>query len=134
MPESGGQAGYDGAKRRKGSRVHIAGLLRRRYAWTFTGVEGHGGQRVGREQVASVVEQVQHVAGNTVELVYVDQGHEGENAAMVAEQHSIQLCVIKHPVAKRGFFLLPKPWVAERSFAWAARFRRLARDQETTTD
>ena len=32
--------------------------------------------------------------------------------------------------AKRGFVLLPRRWVVERSFAWAARFRRLARDYE----
>ena len=33
-------------------------------------------------------------------------------------------------MAKRGFVLLPRRWVVERSFAWAARFRRLARDYE----
>ena len=38
--------------------------------------------------------------------------------------------VIKLPEAKRGFVLLPRRWVVERSFAWAARFRRLARDYE----
>jgi transposase len=32
--------------------------------------------------------------------------------------------------AKRGFVLLPRRWVVERSFAWVARFRRLARDYE----
>ena len=32
--------------------------------------------------------------------------------------------------AKRGFVLLPRRWVVERSFAWAARFRRLAKDYE----
>ena len=32
--------------------------------------------------------------------------------------------------AKRGFVLLPRRWVVERSFGWAARFRRLARDYE----
>ena len=37
---------------------------------------------------------------------------------------------VKHPMAKRGFVLLPRQWVVERSFAWAARFRRLARDYE----
>ena len=31
---------------------------------------------------------------------------------------------------KKGFVLLPRPWVVERSFGWAARFRRLARDYE----
>ena len=38
--------------------------------------------------------------------------------------------VVKLEEAKRGFVLLPKRWVVERSFAWAARFRRLAKDYE----
>jgi transposase len=38
--------------------------------------------------------------------------------------------VVRPPEAKRGFVLLPRRWVAERSFAWEARFRRLARDYE----
>lgn len=41
-----------------------------------------------------------------------------------------QLAVVKLPQAKRGFVLLPRRWVVERSFAWVARFRRLARDYE----
>ena len=42
----------------------------------------------------------------------------------------MRLEVVKLPEAKRGFVLLPRRWVVERSFAWAARFRRLARDYE----
>jgi hypothetical protein len=38
--------------------------------------------------------------------------------------------VIKLPEAKRGFVLLSRRWVVERSFAWTVRFRRLARDYE----
>ena len=38
--------------------------------------------------------------------------------------------VVKHPMAKRGFVLLSRRWVVERSFAWAVRFRRLAQDYE----
>lgn len=38
--------------------------------------------------------------------------------------------VIKLPAAKRGFVLLPQRWLAERSRAWMACFRRLARDYE----
>ncbi len=37
---------------------------------------------------------------------------------------------MKLPQAKRGFVLLPRRWVVERSFAWMARFRRLAKDFE----
>ena len=65
-----------------------------------------------------------------VELAYVDQGYTGEAAEEAAAEHGIQLEVVKHTEAKRGFVLLPRRWVVERSFAWAARFRRLARDYE----
>jgi transposase len=125
-PESGGRAGYDGAKRRKGSKVHIAvDTLGHLLALKVTAAsEGD------REQVSALAEDVQRLTGNTVELAYVDQGYTGPNAAEAAQQHGIRLEVVKHPMAKRGFVLLPRRWVVERSFAWAARFRRLARDYE----
>jgi len=50
-----------------------------------------------------------------------------------AQAHGIKLEVVKHTEAKRGFILLPRRWVVERRFAWAARFRRLARDYEGLT-
>ena len=70
------------------------------------------------------------MTGNTVDLAYVDQGYKGPNAAEAALKQGIRLEVVKHPMAKRGFVLLPRRWVVERSFAWAARFRRLARDYQ----
>ncbi len=125
-PESGGRAGYDGAKRRKGSKVHIAvDTLGHLLALTVTAAD-----RGDRDQVAPLAEQVQQVTASTVELAYVDQGYTGLNAADAAQQHGIRLEVVKHPRAKRGFVLLPRRWVVERSFPWAARFRRLARDYE----
>ena len=83
-----------------------------------------------REQVAALAQEVQQVTGGTVELAYVDQGYTGPNVAQAAQQHGLRLEVVKHPMAKRGFVLLPRRWIVERSFAWAARFRRLARDYE----
>lgn len=65
-----------------------------------------------------------------VDQGYVDQGYTGERAANAAEAHGIQLEVVKLPEAKKGFVLLPRRWVVERSFAWAARFRRLVKDYE----
>jgi transposase len=125
-PESGARAGYDGAKRRKGSKVHSAvDTLGHLLARTVTPAS-----QGDRTQVAALAEQVQQVTGNSVELAFVDQGYTGPNAAEAAQQHGLQLEVVKHPMAKRGFVLLPRRWVVERSFAWAARFRRLARDYE----
>ena len=83
-----------------------------------------------REQVSALAKEVQEVTGSTLELAYVDQGYTGSNAADAAGRHGIRLEVVKHPMAQRGFVLLPRRWVVERSFAWAARFRRLARDYE----
>jgi transposase len=125
-PESGARAGYDGAKRRKGSKVHAAvDTLGHLLALHVTPADEQD-----RTQVGKLAEAVQHITGDNVELAYVDQGYTGEIAAQAAAQHGIQLEVIKHTEAKRGFVLLPRRWVVERSFAWAARFRRLARDYE----
>ena len=85
-PESGARGGYDGAKRRKGSKVHAA------------------------------VDTLGHLLALHV--------------TAAAEKHGVRLEVVKHTEVKRGFVLLPRRWVVERSFAWAARFRRLARDYE----
>jgi transposase len=125
-PESGARAGYDGAKRRKGSKVHIAvDTLGHLLALKVTAAD-----QGDRTQVAALAEEVQQVTGKSVELAYVDQGYTGQNTAEAAQEHGIRLEIVKHPMAKRGFILLPKRWVVERSFAWAARFRRLARDYE----
>ncbi len=70
------------------------------------------------------------MSDQSVTLAYVDQGYTGANPASVAREHGIELEVVKLPEAKRGFVLLPRRWVVERSFGWAARFRRLARDDE----
>lgn len=48
----------------------------------------------------------------------------------MAAGHGIRLEVVKHHEAKRGFVVLPRRWVVERSFAWATRFRRLVKDYE----
>ena len=64
---------------------------------------------------------------------FVDQGYTGDAPAAAAAYHGLRLEVVKLSEAfgtKRGFVLLPRRWVIERSFAWTARFRRLARDYE----
>lgn len=125
-PTSGARAGYDGAKRRKGSKVHAAvDTLGALLALVVTPANAQD-----RAQVERLAAAVQDVTGETVELAYVDQGYTGDAVAEAAEAHGIQLVVVKLPEAKRGFVLLPRRWVVERSFAWVARFRRLARDYE----
>ena len=125
-PESGSRAGYDGHKRRKGSKVHLAvDTLGQLLAAIVTPANEQE-----RAQVAELAEKVKVVTGESVEVAFVDQGYTGDQAAADAADHGIRLEVVKLPTAKHGFILLPRRWVVERSFAWMARFRRLARDYE----
>jgi transposase len=124
--ESGPRAGYDGYKRRKGSKVHMAvDTLGHLIALTVTPASEQE-----RAQVDALCQQVQHATGQTVTLAWVDQGYTGEQARSDAAQNGIELQVVKLPEAKKGFVLLPRRWVVERSFGWMARFRRLGRDFE----
>lgn len=125
-PESGDRAGYDGAKRKSGSKVHIA-----------VDTLGHlltlhvtPANEQDREQVEQLAREVQEVTGQSVELAWVDQGYTGQRPADAAAEHNIELEVVRMPAARKGFVLLPRRWVVERSFAWATRFRRLVRDYE----
>ena len=125
-PESGGRAGFDGHKKRKGSKVHAAvDTLGHLLALHVTPANEQD-----RTQVAQLAQAVQSVTDQNVEVAFVDQGYTGQEPAEAAANAGIRLEVVKHHEAKHGFVLLPRRWVVERSFGWAARFRRLARDYE----
>lgn len=125
-PESGERAGYDGAKRKKGSKLHLAvDTLGHLLALHVTPASADDRAEVGR-----LAQAVQASTGQSVELAYVDQGYTGSKASDAAKAHGIKLEVVKLSEAKRGFVLLPRRWVVERSFAWATRFRRLVKDYE----
>ena len=129
-PESGGRAGYDGYKRRRGSKVHAAvDTLGHLLALHVTPADVQD-----RDRVAALAEAVQEATGDSVDLAYVDQGYTGPDAMIAAADEGIDLEVVKLPEAKRGFVLLPRRWVVERSFGWAARFRRLAKDYERLSE
>lgn len=129
-PESGERAAYDGAKRRKGSKAHMAvDTLGHLLALHVTPANEQD-----RAQVGALAQQVQAATGEAVTLAFVDQGYTGEAAQQQATAEGIQLEVVKLPDVKNGFVLLPRRWVVERSFGWMARFRRLARDYERLPD
>lgn len=125
-PESGARAGYDGAKKRKGSKVHAAvDTLGDLLALQVTPAN-----KQDRAQVYPLLEDAQKATHHSLQAAFVDQGYTGEEAAADAKAVGVRLIVIRHPETKRGFILLPRRWVVERFFAWTARFRRLARDYE----
>jgi transposase len=124
--ESGDRSGYDGHKKRKGSKLHLAvDTLGEFLALVVTPASEQD-----RAQVEELAAKVQDATGDTVEVAFVDQGYTGQETEEAAADWGIRLEVVKLPEARRGFVLLPRRWVVERSFAWLTRFRRLAKDYE----
>ena len=112
-PESGHRAGYDGAKRKKGSKLHLAvDTLGQLLAAHVTPADEQD-----RAQVERLAGAIQDATGQSVEIAFVDQGYTGAEPAAAAQAHGLRLVVVKHPEARRGFVLLPRRWVVERSFA-----------------
>lgn len=131
-PESGSRAEFDGHKMRNGSKVHIAvDTLGHLLALRVT-----TGKEQERNPVADLSADVQEATGQTVTLAYADQGYTGDQPVADAAAHGITLQVIEPDRAgkakrkTKGFVLLPRRRVVERSFAWMGRSRRLARDYE----
>lgn len=125
-PESGERAGYDGYKRKNGSKIHMAvDTLGYLLALKVTPANEQE-----RHQVRELATKVQEVTGSHVEVAFVDQGYTGEQPRQDAQEAGIELVVVKVDEARKGFVLLPRRWVVERSFGWMARFRRLVRDYE----
>lgn len=125
-PESGHRAGYDGYERKKGSKLHmLVDTLEHLLALKVTAANEQK-----RAEVEALAAEVQALTSGEVEICFADQGDTGEEPQLVAAELGMRLEVVKLPEAKRGFVLLQRRWVVERSFAWMTRFRRLARDFE----
>src|SRR5918912_531383 len=91
-PESGSRGGYDGAKRKKGSKVHAAvDTLGHLLALCVSPASEQE-----RAWVGELAEAVQEATGESVDLAYVAQGYSGERAAEEARAEGIELEVVKH--------------------------------------
>lgn len=124
--KSGARAVYNGYKRKKGRKVHIAvDTLDHLLAVHVTLANEHE-----CAQVQELPQRVQHASGQTVKPAFADHGYTGEEPAKAARDESIGLRIIKLAEAKKGDVLLPRRLVVERSFGWLNRLRRLARDYE----
>jgi transposase len=119
-------AAYDGAKRVKGRKLHLAvDTLGHLLAAVVSPADAQD-----RAVVAELCGEMQAEVAGSVTAAFVDQGYTGAEPAMAAAEHGIELLVVKHAGPKRGFVLLPRRWVVERTFAWMTNFRRLNRDYE----
>jgi transposase len=125
-PESGARAGNDPHKKTRGSKVHLSVDT----LGHFLGLVVTAASEQDRDAVAAVARATQEATGESVVAAFVDGSYRGPIAHDAAQEHGIRLEVVMLPDTRKGFVLLPKRWVVERSFAWLSRFRRLAKDYE----
>jgi transposase len=70
-------------------------------------------------------------AFSTITLVWADAGYTGRFVRDARKIWDLAVAIVKRPDQAKGFVLLHRRWVVERSFAWLTKFRRLVRDYET---
>jgi putative transposase len=125
--EVGGEHGFDGGKKVNGRKRHILVDTMGNLLKVITHAANIG-ERAGAKCLLS---QVPEPLWERLEKILVDGGYDGPDfAAWVNDNFGLLVEVSLRPRDKKGFVLLPKRWVVERSFAHLGRSRRLSKDYE----
>ena len=126
--EQGGERGYDAGKNVNGRKRHIIvdtlGLL--------LAVVAHAASIQDRDGAKAVIEKL---TGKFPRLsrIWADGGYSGQLVDWVLQFGGWLLDIVKRPADQKGFVVLPRRWVVERTFAWLGRYRRLSKDYERLT-
>jgi putative transposase len=127
--ETPGVRGYDAAKKVKGRKRHILvdtiGLL--------LIVVVHSANIQDRDGAKLVLEQVKGTFSR-LELIWADAGYSGQLVDWVNSVCGWILEIVKRSDDVKGFQVLPRRWVVERTFGWLGRYRRLSKDYEGLTE
>jgi putative transposase len=126
--ESGGPKGFDAGKKVKGRKRHVLvdvlGLLVVVYV-TVASVQD-------RDAVPTLLRAAKEASGRLVNVL-VDGAYTGDVVANASAQTGVNVTMVKRPDIK-GFVVVPKRWIVERSFGWMNRDRRLSKDYERTIE
>jgi len=127
--ECGGERGYDAGKKINGRKRHIIvdsiGML--------LAVVVHPASVQDRDGAKLVMERIRDRFPRLA-LIWADGGYAGELVAWVKSTLGCLLQIIRRPEGTKGFQILPRRWVVERTFGWLGRYRRLSKDYERTTE
>ncbi len=123
-PESAKESGFDGGKLVKGRKRHIVvdtmGYLLTVVVHAANIFDGKGARAVLKQLYETV---------KTLKKIWADSAYSGELEEWVRNTLECVLEIVKK-VHSKGFHVLPRRWVVERTLAWLTRFRRLSKDYE----
>jgi len=69
-----------------------------------------------------------------LQVVWADGGYQGRFAAQAKRLHQRVIEIVKRSDDVKGFKVLPKRWIVERTFGWFSKYRRLSKDYESLTE
>ena len=128
--ESGGVCGFDAGKKIKGRKRHIVTDT----LGHLVGLVVHGADIQDRDGAVEVLASIRH-RYPWLRHVFADGGYGGDKLkGRLTKVGQWTLQIIKRSDHAKGFVVLPRRWVVERTFAWLGRCRRLAKDFERTIE
>lgn len=123
--ESGGPRGYDAAKAVKGRKRHIAvdtqGLL--------LGVLVHAASIQDADGAGDLLHRIKPLY-HWLRVVFADGAYNRLAVMLACFLLGLTLIVVRRITGSKGFVVLPRRWVVERTFGWLGRWRRLSKDYE----
>ncbi len=84
-------------------------------------------ERDGGEDVLIDIKGMYH----RLKKVWADGGYTGEDFEKVAKRLGREIEIVKRSDDRKGFVVLPKRWIVERTFGWLGKYRRLSKDYES---
>ena len=115
--------GFDYPKRVKGRKRHL-----------LVAMQVKAASVQDQHQVYALIVQGKQ-RSSRLSKVWVDESYQSKDvAAAVTADLQVDLEIVPKPAGSKGFVLLPRRWVVERTFAWLGRCRRLSKDYEYHTD
>ena len=124
--EAGGVRGYDAGKRVKGRKRHIVVDT----LGNLLAVVVHAANIQDRDGARLLLEQLRAEVKSSIKLIWADGAYRGRLVAWVREKLDALLEVVPRPAQNKGFQVLPRRWVVERTLGWLNRYRRLSKDYE----
>lgn len=124
--EAGGVRGYDAGKKVKGRKRHIVVDT----VGHILEVVVHAADIQDRDGAKFVLAKLSEDTKARLEKLWADGGYKGKLVTWVRTRLDAVLDIVKRDPKTKGFVVLPRRWVVERTFAWLGRFRRLSKDYE----